>query len=89
MPNLSRYPDTPLGRLMAAAGLRWVDVASRAGVAEQSVRDLAAERGVGEGLRLGTLLQDSLTMHHKGRYASFYILPRLLVRQIVWCNQVR
>ena len=37
----TQYPDTPMGALMRAAGLRWVDVASRSGVSETALRTLA------------------------------------------------
>ncbi len=43
VPPKPRYPDSPLGRMMSVAGVRWVDVAARAGVGVESLRQLAAD----------------------------------------------
>ena len=76
MPTPPRYPDTPLGRLMAAAGLRWCDLASRSGCSEGALRRLAAETSVPDGLRIGTLLRVAAALGA----APAEVLPILAVR---------
>ena len=76
MPKTCQYPDIALGRLMAAAKLRWCDVASRAGVSEQSLRRLAAEKGTGGEIRLGTLARVAAALGA----APAEVLPTLAVR---------
>ena len=63
--------------MMAAARLRWCEVAARAGVAEQSVRELAANvEGPAPGVQLGTLMRVSAALG----CAPAEILPMLAIR---------
>jgi DNA-binding Xre family transcriptional regulator len=49
--------------MMSAARLRWCEVAAKAGVAEQSVRELAADvEGPAPAVRLSTLLRVSAAL---------------------------
>ena len=75
MPSLPKYPDTALGRLMQAAGLRWCDVASRAGVSERALRRLANEPRIGVG-SLATLARVAAALGA----APAEVLPALAVR---------
>ena len=61
---------------MAAAGLRWCDLASRSGCSEGALRRLAAETSVPHGLRIGTLLRVAAALGA----APAEILPVLAVR---------
>ena len=61
---------------MAAAGLRWCELAARAGISEKALRALAAERGVAAGVRLGTLFRVSAALG----CAPAEILPVLAMR---------
>ena len=61
---------------MAAARLRWCEVAARAGVSEKALRALAAESGFGPGIRLGTLMRVAAALGA----APAEILPVLATR---------
>ena len=76
MPNTTQYPDTALGRLMAAARLRWCEVAARAGVSEKALRALATQAGTGGGIRLDTLARIAAALGA----APAELLPTLAVR---------
>ena len=77
MPSGCRFPDTALGRLMAAGELTWTEVCARSGVSERSLKALARAETMPSGrTRISTLLRVAAALGA----APAEVMPGLAVR---------